>query len=202
MAFLVASCLQGDSWDTHTEQTPLPAPILTSKVQWTSPMSLMTLHTLIWPFLWTAHISECHTTLSLPSSARSTVVSWFVHSHTHSAIATFLRYITHSPPGQSKVLWPLTFQWLKKQEQKTKIEQKNTGRGSQILCLRSLCFGTRNLNLANLTPKCALAYDGLGDILGHIAPPREPVFSCLMHPSKVSCICLLLLSLSFFFFLF
>lgn len=139
----------------------------------------MTLHTLIWPFLWTAHISEGHTTLSLPSSARSTVVSRFVHSHTRSAIATFLRYITHSPPGQSKVLWPFTFHWLKKNKNKKQKsnKNKNTGRGSQILCLRSLCFGTRNLNLANLTPKSALAYDGLGDILGHSAPPREPVFS-------------------------
>lgn len=73
-------------------------------------------------------------------------------------------------------------------------KNKNTGRGSQIVCLRSLCFGTRNLNLANLTPKSALAYDGLGDILGHSAPPREPVFSCLMHSSILSCICLLLLS--------
>lgn len=148
----------------------------------------MTLHTLICPFLWTTHISECHRTLSLSSSTRPTVVSWFVYSHTRSAIAKFLRYTTYSPPGQSKVLWPFTFHWLqnkKKRTQKSKKQKQKqkTGTGSQTLCLRSLCFGTRNLNLANLTPKSALAYDGFGDILGNSAPPREPVFSCLMHPS-------------------
>lgn len=184
----------------HRANAPSQAPILTYKFQWTSPISLMSLHTLICLFLWTSDISECHTTLSWPSSTGSTVVSRCVPSHTRSTRTKFLRYITLST-RTTKGAVTIHISLIKNQKLKTKTNKQKTHKYRKSLCLRSLCFRTQNLNLTNMTPKSVLAYDCLGEILGNRDPTGEPAFPCLIHPSILSCICLLSLSLcpSFFF---
>lgn len=170
--FLIASCLQEDSWGNPQGKLPLR---LSKQASFLRRFPRWTLHTGTCPFLWAAHTSESHTMLSVSSSLG--VCCDFV-VRLLSLNSNKIPKMYHHTPHQDNQRF---YDYPHFTDKETQVQVVKYG------WLRSLCFGTQNLNFASLTPKSALAQESLGDTW-ETKPLRELVFSCLMYLSTPHCL--------------